>query len=65
MKNYQSIFITITAFLIVVNTINGNVQQYINFSDSLNEMLFTFMSFVICITGLLSINYNKIYKALI
>jgi len=65
MKNYQSIFITITAFLIVVNTINGNVQQYINFSDSLNEMLFTFMSFVIGITGLLSINYNKIYKALI
>ena len=65
MKNYQSIFITITAFLIAVNTINGNVHQYINFSDSLNEMLFTFMSFVIGITGLLSINYNKIYKALI
>jgi len=65
MKNYQSIFITITAFLIVVNTINGNVQQYINFSDSLNEMLFTFMSFMIGIIGLLSINYTKIYKALI
>ena len=65
MKNYQSIFITITAFLIAVNTINGNVQQYINFSDSLNEMLFTFMSFMIGIIGLLSINYTKIYKALI
>jgi hypothetical protein len=65
MKNYQAILLAVVGIGVALLTMNGTIQNHIHFSGVLNEMGFAFMSFMIGIIGLCSINYNKIYKALI
>jgi hypothetical protein len=65
MKNYEAIFVTVGGFSTAFNTMNGTVQQYINFSGPLNELAFTCIGVMLGIIGLISIDYKKIYKALI
>jgi len=65
MKNYQAIFVTVGGFSTTFNTINGTVQQYIKFSGPLNELAFACIGVMLGIIGLASIDYKKIYKALI
>jgi hypothetical protein len=65
MKNYQAIFVTVGGFSTVFNTMNGTVQQYIKFSGPLNELAFACIGVMLGIIGLASIDYKKIYKALI
>jgi hypothetical protein len=65
MKNYQAILLVLGGFGLSIGTMLGKVQSLIHFAGVLNEMGFAFMSFMIGIIGLCSINYNKIYKALI
>jgi hypothetical protein len=65
MKNYQAIFVTVGGFSTTFNTMNGTAQQYINFTDHLNELAFTCIGVMLGIIGLVSIDYKKIYKAII
>ena len=65
MKNYQAILLVMVGFGLGIGTAAGKVQSVIHFADTTNEMVFTFMAFLLGIIGLCSINYTKIYKALI
>lgn len=65
MKNYEAIFVTVGGFSTAFNTMNGTVQQYINFTNPLSELAFASIGVMLGIIGLVSIDYKKIYKALI
>lgn len=65
MKNYQAIFVTVGGFSTAFKTMNGTVQQYINFTNPLSELAFASIGVMLGIIGLISIDYKKIYKALI
>lgn len=65
MKNYQAIFVSVGGFSGAINTMDGTVQQYIKFSGPLNELAFACIGVMLGIIGLASIDYKKIYKALI
>ena len=52
MKNYQAIFVTVGGFSTAFNTMNGTVQQYIKFSDPLNELAFACIGVMLGIIGL-------------
>lgn len=65
MKNYEAIFVAVGGFSGAINTMDGTVQQYIKFSGPLNELAFACIGVMLGIIGLASIDYKKIYKALI
>ena len=65
MKNYQAIFVTVGGFSTAFSTMNGTVQQYINFTNPLNEIVFACIGVILGLIGLVSIDYKKIYKVLL
>jgi len=65
MKNYQSILTAAVGIGVALLTINGTIQQYITFSGVLNEMGFAIMGLMICICGLISLDYKKLVKGLL
>ena len=64
MKNYQSILTAAVGLGVALLTINGTIQQYITFSG-VNEIAFTIMGLVLCICGLISLDYKKLVKGLL
>ena len=60
MKNYQSIILTILGFGLGYLTMSGTIQQYIHFSDVLNEMAFCVLGLVLGVLGLISVDYKKL-----
>ena len=65
MKNYQSILTVAVGLGVALLTINGTIQQYITFSGVLNEIAFTIMGLMLCICGLISLDYKKLVKGLL
>jgi|TARA_R110001606_G_scaffold93078_1_gene206591 uncharacterized membrane protein YccC len=65
MKNYQSILTAAVGLGVALLTINGTIQQYITFSGVLNEIAFTIMGLMLCICGLISLDYKKLVKGLL
>jgi hypothetical protein len=65
MKNYQSILTAAVGIGVALLTINGTIQQYITFSGVLNEMAFAIMGLMLCICGLISLDYKKLVKGLL
>ena len=65
MKNYQSILTAAVGIGVALLTINGTIQQYITFSGVLNEIAFTIMGLMLCICGLISLDYKKLVKGLL
>mgnify|MGYP003143822597 CR=1 FL=1 len=65
MKNYQSILTAAVGIGVALLTMNGTIQQYITFSGVLNEMGFAIMGLMICICGLISLDYKKLVKGLL
>jgi len=64
MKNYQAILVSVVGLVITTKTLNGSILNYIHFEGILNEMAFGFLALMLSISGLLSIDYKKLIKAL-
>ncbi len=65
MKNYQAILLTIVGLGVSYLTMNGTIQNLIQFEDVLNEIVFSVMSLMLGGMGLLSIDYKKLLKGLL
>ena len=65
MKNYQSILTVAVGLGVALLTINGTIQQYITFSGVLNEIAFAIMGLMLCMGGLISVDYKKLVKGLL
>jgi len=65
MKNYQAILMCVVGFGLAYGTMNGNVQNYVNFAGELNEMAFTLLTGMVGVMGIFAINYKKLIKSLI
>ena len=65
MKNYQAILLTIVGLGASYLTINGTIQNLIQFEDVLNEIVFSVMGLMLGGMGLLSIDYKKLLKGLL
>jgi len=65
MKNYQAILIVLISYGIVYGMLNGTIQNYVHFTDELNEMAVTLLAGVMGTMTIFAIDYKKILKALI
>jgi|TARA_B100000085_G_scaffold127958_3_gene116509 hypothetical protein len=65
MKNYQAILLTIVGLGASYLTMNGTIQNLIQFEDVLNEIVFSVMGLMLGGMGLLSIDYKKLLKGLL
>jgi len=65
MKNYQAILIVLISYGIVWGMLNGTIQNYVHFTDELNEMAVTLLAGVMGTMSIFAIDYKKILKALI
>jgi hypothetical protein len=65
MKNYQAILIVLISYGIVWGMLNGTIQNYVHFTDELNEMAVTLLAGVMGTMTIFAIDYKKILKALI
>ncbi len=65
MKNYQAILLTIVGLGVSYLTMNGTIQNLIQFEDVLNEIVFSVMGLMLGGMGLLSIDYKKLLKGLL
>jgi len=65
MKNYQAILIVLISYGIVYGMLNGTIQNYVHFTDELNEMAVTLLAGVMGTMSIFAIDYKKILKALI
>ena len=64
MKNYKNL-LTIVGLGASYLTMNGTIQNLIQFEDVLNEIVFSVMGLMIGGMGLLSIDYKKLLKGLL
>ena len=65
MKNYQAILLTIVGLGVSYLTMNGTIQNLIQFEGVLNEIVFSVMGLMLGGMGLLSIDYKKLLKGLL
>ena len=65
MKNYQALLIVLISYGIVYGMLNGTIQNYVHFTDELNEMAVTLLAGVMGTMTIFAIDYKKILKALI
>jgi len=65
MKNYQAILLTIVGLGVSYLTMNGTVQNLIQFESVLNEIVFSVMGLMLGGMGLLSIDYKKLLNGLL
>jgi len=65
MKNYQAILIVLISYGIVWGMLNGTIQNYVHFTDELNEMAVTLLAGVMGTMSIFAIDYKKILKSLI
>jgi hypothetical protein len=65
MKNYQALLIVLISYGIVWGMLNGTIQNYVHFTDELNEMAVTLLAGVMGTMTIFAIDYKKILKALI
>jgi len=65
MKNYQAILIVLISYGIVYGMLNRTIQNYVHFTDELNEMAVTLLAGVMGTMTIFAIDYKKILKSLI
>ena len=65
MKNYQAILITIVGVGITYLTMNGTIQNHIQFEGVANEIGFAVCGLMFGLGGLVSIDYKKLLKGLL
>ena len=65
MNNYQAILIVLISYGIVWGMLNGTIQNYVHFTDELNEMAVTLLAGVMGTMSIFAIDYKKILKSLI
>ena len=65
MKNYQAILMAVVGIGISILTMNGTIQNHIQFEDLLNEMALAVIGLMIGLLGFIAIDYTKLLKGLL